>query len=214
MPDSFQCRRTLLPRGLHHAGKGFAELWFGRDEANEGKTRPAPYLRLAAVIPFLIPLMGTIAFTHSAYEMLPLAKHAMFLFAPAMQLDSTQFIPFMTFFALFLLVVRNEKVPYFVRYWHHASHPPRYLLHVGRLDHAASLPIFRHGELVGRADGALDLCQLLLRAGILHLQRVAGFNPPKRRSSAKPCTRKYEARDKYTEEDEQRDFVERRRSAE
>ena len=115
MPDSFQMP-VRAPEG-GHKGKGFLELWFGRDEANEGKTRPAPYLRLAAVIPFLIPLMGTIAFTHSAYEMLPLAKHAMFLFAPAMQLFyGNSFIPFMTFFALFLLVVRNEKVPYFVRY--------------------------------------------------------------------------------------------------
>jgi len=70
-----------------------------------------------AVIPFVIPLMGTIAFTHSAYEALPLFKHAMFIFAPAMQLFyGNSFIPFMTFFALFLLVVRNEKLPYFVRY--------------------------------------------------------------------------------------------------
>jgi hypothetical protein len=98
-------------------GKGFLELWFGRDEANEGKIRPAPYLRILAVIPFVIPLMGTIAFTHSAYEALPLFKHAMFIFAPAMQLFyGNSFIPFMTFFALFLLVVRNEKLPYFVRY--------------------------------------------------------------------------------------------------
>jgi len=98
-------------------GKGFLELWFGRDEANEGKIRPAPYLRILAVIPFVIPLMGTIAFTHSAYEALPLFKHAMFIFAPAMQLFyGNSFIPFMTFFALFLLVVRNEKIPYFVRY--------------------------------------------------------------------------------------------------
>ena len=89
-------------------GKGFLELWFGRDEANEGKIRPAPYLRILAVIPFVIPLMGTIAFTHSAYEALPLFKHAMFIFAPAMQLFyGNSFIPFMTFFALFLLVVRN-----------------------------------------------------------------------------------------------------------
>ena len=46
----------------------------------------------------------------------------------------------------------------------------------GGLDHAIHANL-RHGELVGRVDGALDLCQLLLRAGILHLQRFTGFNP-------------------------------------
>lgn len=104
------------PRGVAKA-KGFVELWFGRDEVNEGKTRPAPYLRILAIIPFIIPLMGTIAFTHTAYEMLPLLKHMMFIFAPAMQIFyGNQFIPFLSFFALFLAVVRNEKVPHFVRY--------------------------------------------------------------------------------------------------
>jgi|TARA_B110000003_G_scaffold204230_1_gene202945 hypothetical protein len=115
IPDSFKMPFRPSPNG--NKGKGFLELWFGRDEANEGKIRPAPYLRILAVIPFVIPLMGTIAFTHSAYEFLPLFKHAMFIFAPAMQLFyGNSFIPFMTFFALFLLVVRNEKIPYFVRY--------------------------------------------------------------------------------------------------
>ena len=115
IPDTFQMPFRPTPGG--DKGKGFLELWFGRDEANEGKIRPAPYLRLVAVLPFLIPLMGTIAFTHSAYEMMPLFKHAMFLFAPAMQIFyGNSFIPFVTFFALFLLVVRNEKMPYFVRY--------------------------------------------------------------------------------------------------
>ena len=104
------------PRG-DVKGKGFLELWFGRDESNEGKARPAPYLRIVAILPFIIPLMGTIAFTHSAYSMIPLLKHAMFIFAPAMQIFyGNQFIPFLTFFALFLLVVRNEKLPHFVRY--------------------------------------------------------------------------------------------------
>ena len=81
MPDSFQMP-VRAPEG-GHKGKGFLELWFGRDEANEGKTRPAPYLRLAAVIPFLIPLMGTIAFTPASD--VAARQTAMFLFAPAMQ---------------------------------------------------------------------------------------------------------------------------------
>ena len=116
MPDTFQMPFRPTPAGAGK-GKGFLEMWFGRDEANEGKTRPAPYLRILSCLPFMIPVMGTIAFTHSAYEMMPIFKHAMTFFAPPMQLFyGNQFIPFVTFFALFLLVVRNEKMPYFVRY--------------------------------------------------------------------------------------------------
>jgi len=93
------------------------ETLFGGDGWNKGRTRPPAKDRLLAILPYLIPMMGCIAFTNDGFEFFPLTLQFLdFFTAPMMIFYSNGFIPFCTFFGLFLAVVRNPKVPHFIRY--------------------------------------------------------------------------------------------------
>ena len=93
------------------------ETLFGGPGWNKGPNPSAAKDRLLAILPYLIPMMGCIAFTNDGFEFFPLTLQFLdFFTAPMMIFYSNGFIPFCTFFGLFLAVVRNPKVPHFIRY--------------------------------------------------------------------------------------------------
>ena len=93
------------------------ETLFGGPGWNKGRTRPPARDRLLAILPYLIPMMGCIAFTNDGFEFFPLTFQFLdFFTTPMIIFYSNGFIPFFTFFGLFLAVVRNPKVPHFIRY--------------------------------------------------------------------------------------------------
>jgi uncharacterized membrane protein len=90
---------------------------FGTEGWNRNKTRAPAKDRLLAILPYLIPMMGCIAFTNDGFEQFPLTHEFLDWFTrPMMIFYSNGFIPFLSFFGLFLAVVRNPKVPHFIRY--------------------------------------------------------------------------------------------------
>ena len=61
--------------------------------------------------------MGAIAFTGEAFMAYPVCINIALAISPLLQIFySNSFIPFVTFFTLFLTVVRNTTMPHFVRY--------------------------------------------------------------------------------------------------
>jgi uncharacterized membrane protein len=79
--------------------------------------RPTAIWRVLSVLPYLVPLMGSLAFGNDMYDTAPLLSWMITVFGPMLQAYySSQFTPFLVFFALFLAVVRNEKLPHFLRF--------------------------------------------------------------------------------------------------
>ena len=104
--------------------------------------RPNALWRVLAVLPYLVPLMGSLAFgqdmcvllcdhrhgcrlgSHTQtrtlyvrYDTFPLISWLINVFGPMLQAYySNSFTPFFVFFALYLAVVRNEKLPHFMRF--------------------------------------------------------------------------------------------------
>ena len=73
--------------------------------------------RILSCLPYLIPCMGAIAFTDQAFMVFPWTFKVAVLISPLLQIFySNSFIPFVTFFTLFLAVVRNTKLNHFIRY--------------------------------------------------------------------------------------------------
>ena len=61
--------------------------------------------------------MGAIAFTDQAFMVYPITFKIAVAISPLLQIFySNSFIPFVTFFTLFLAVVRNVKLNHFLRY--------------------------------------------------------------------------------------------------
>ena len=61
--------------------------------------------------------MGAIAFTDQAFMAFPATWKVAIAISPLLQIFySNSFIPFVTFFTLFLAVVRNVKLNHFLRY--------------------------------------------------------------------------------------------------
>ena len=80
------------------------ETLFGGPGWNKGRTRPPARDRLLAILPYLIPMMGCIAFTNDGFEFFPLTFQFLdFFTTPMIIFYSNGFIPFFTFFGLFLL---------------------------------------------------------------------------------------------------------------
>lgn len=73
--------------------------------------------RVLSVFPYLVPLMGSLAFGQEMYDTFPAISWLINVFGPMLQAYySNSFTPFFVFFALFLAVVRNEKLPHFLRF--------------------------------------------------------------------------------------------------
>jgi uncharacterized membrane protein len=75
------------------------------------------YIRFLCLIPYLIPMMSAIAFTGRAFTVYPLTFKIAITVSPLLQIFySNSFLPFATFFAIFLGIVRNIKLNHFLRY--------------------------------------------------------------------------------------------------
>lgn len=73
--------------------------------------------RFLSCLPYLIPMMGAIAFTGQSFLAFPFTFKIAVGISPLLQIFySNSFIPFATFFTLFLAVVRNIKINHFLRY--------------------------------------------------------------------------------------------------
>jgi len=83
----------------------------------EATGRPNAIWRVLACLPYLVPLMGSLAFGNEVYAKYPLTSILIILFQPLLQVYySNNFTPFIVFFALFLIVVRSQKLPHFLRF--------------------------------------------------------------------------------------------------
>lgn len=61
--------------------------------------------------------MGALAYGQEMFDLFPLISWCLPVFGPMLTAYySNQFTPFFVFFALFLAVVRNEKLPHFLRF--------------------------------------------------------------------------------------------------
>lgn len=79
--------------------------------------RPNAVWRVLACLPYLVPLMGSLAFGTELYDKYPLTSILILVFQPLLQAYySNSFTPFIVFFALFLVVVRSQKLPHFLRF--------------------------------------------------------------------------------------------------
>jgi hypothetical protein len=95
---------------------GFWKTFWGKDH-NEAKDFAPIVWRVLSCLPYLIPCMGAIAFTDQAFMTFPMTFKFAILMSPLLQVFySNSFIPFVTFFTLFLAVVRNVKLNHFLRY--------------------------------------------------------------------------------------------------
>eukprot|EP00238_Polyblepharides_amylifera_P000699 CAMPEP_0196571422 /NCGR_PEP_ID=MMETSP1081-20130531/1610_1 /TAXON_ID=36882 /ORGANISM="Pyramimonas amylifera, Strain CCMP720" /LENGTH=252 /DNA_ID=CAMNT_0041888371 /DNA_START=52 /DNA_END=810 /DNA_ORIENTATION=+ len=79
--------------------------------------RPNAVWRVLSCLPYLVPLMGCLAFGQEMYDSYPLLSILIIVFQPLLAAYySNQFTPFIVFFALFLMVVRSTKLPHFLRF--------------------------------------------------------------------------------------------------
>jgi uncharacterized membrane protein len=73
--------------------------------------------RIFASLPYLLPLMDSLAFSASFFRVFPPLQVVFAPLIPVIVLyNQIPFAGIVVFFALFFLVVRNEKVPHFIRF--------------------------------------------------------------------------------------------------
>lgn len=73
--------------------------------------------RIFASLPYLITLMYGLEFGRSVLEVVPVLGQILYpLIAPLAIIYAIPFASIIIFFALFLLVVRNEKISHFIRF--------------------------------------------------------------------------------------------------
>jgi len=77
-----------------------------------------PFLQcVAACLPYLIPLMGCLAFGGEFEDRFPAMMPLLTALEPILFFYyGNSFTPFFAFFFIFLLIVRNLRVPHFIRY--------------------------------------------------------------------------------------------------
>jgi uncharacterized membrane protein len=79
-----------------------------------GSTTPQD--RIFACLPYLIPFLDGLGFSTPFFRQFPMLQPLLFPFIPIMQVYSLPFVSLIVFFALFLLVVRNENINHFIRF--------------------------------------------------------------------------------------------------
>jgi len=72
--------------------------------------------RLFACLPYLMPLVYGSTFGAPLFQEFPALQIILLPIAPLLLIYSIPFASLIIFFALYLLVVRNEKVPHFIRF--------------------------------------------------------------------------------------------------
>jgi len=70
-----------------------------------------------ACLPYFLPLIEGLVFGRDLYNQYESFNVLLYVFGPILQVyHGNSFTPFLVFFALFLLVVRNSRLPHFVRF--------------------------------------------------------------------------------------------------
>ena len=73
--------------------------------------------RIFASLPYLLPLIDSLGFSISFFNVFPVLGLALLPLSPVIKVyGQVPFAGIVVFFALFFLVVRNEKVPHFIRF--------------------------------------------------------------------------------------------------
>ena len=145
---------------------------------------------MLSLLPYLIPCMGAIAFTDQAFMTYPTTFMVAVAISPLLQIFySNSFIPFVTFFTLFLAVVRNTKLNHFLRY----NTMQAILLDIcvmlaGLI--MQYLPMFLTVSLLGDWLELFTLVNALFAIGYCALERHPGAVPGDSPSSPRRCTRR------------------------
>ncbi len=72
--------------------------------------------RIFASLPYLLPLVDGVIFGRYLFSQFPALSLVFVPLIPLVQLNSTPFVSLIIFFALFLLVIRNENISHFIRF--------------------------------------------------------------------------------------------------
>ncbi|ERT09119.1 putative membrane protein [Lyngbya aestuarii BL J] len=73
--------------------------------------------RIFSALPYLLPLMYGLEFSRFLFAQFPILTIILIPLAPLISIYQTvPFIGLVIFFALFLLVVRNQNIPHFIRF--------------------------------------------------------------------------------------------------
>lgn len=72
--------------------------------------------RIFSVLPYLLPLMEGLEFGRFLFAQFPILNLILIPLAPLMSIYQIPFASLAIFFALYLLVVRNENIPHFIRF--------------------------------------------------------------------------------------------------
>ncbi len=75
-----------------------------------------PFDRVFACLVYLLPLLDVLPFSRAFFSQFPALSVVLLPIAPLMQIYSLPFVSLIVFFALFLLVVRNESIAHFIRF--------------------------------------------------------------------------------------------------
>lgn len=72
--------------------------------------------RIFASLPYLLPLVDGVIFGRYLFSQFPALSLVFVPLIPLVQINSTPFVSLIIFFALFLLVIRNENISHFIRF--------------------------------------------------------------------------------------------------
>lgn len=72
--------------------------------------------RIFASLPYLLPLVDGVIFGRYLFSQFPALSIVFVPLIPLVQINSTPFVSLIIFFALFLLVIRNENISHFIRF--------------------------------------------------------------------------------------------------
>ena len=72
--------------------------------------------RIFASLPYLLPLVDGVIYGRYLFSQFPALSIVFVPLIPLVQLNNTPFVSLIIFFALFLLVIRNENISHFIRF--------------------------------------------------------------------------------------------------
>jgi Chloroplast import apparatus Tic20-like len=72
--------------------------------------------RIFAALPYLLPLVEVLTFGRFLMMQFPILEVLFLPLLPLLTIYSIDFVPLLIFFALFIFVVRNEKISHFIRF--------------------------------------------------------------------------------------------------
>ncbi|HEY9623089.1 MAG TPA: Tic20 family protein [Crinalium sp.] len=77
---------------------------------------PTTLEKIFACLPYLIPLLDGLSFAAPFFQQFPALQVVLIPLLPLLTIYSLPFVSLIVFFALFLLVVRNENIKHFIRF--------------------------------------------------------------------------------------------------